>query len=129
MGQLRPARYTVTWTGRTIYFIFRFLILPVSFSSRLADEISHDQKNTIKPTTFQMLCNGNKSMKSVKKDLTKILIKFEVSKSQLSSGERSLMRQHFLDLTQQCEKQKNSKQVVLLAKRLADHAYKLPERE
>jgi hypothetical protein len=113
----------------TTHFIFRFLILPLSFTSRLADEIFHDQKNTIEPATFQMLCNGNQNMTNVKSDLASILSKFEVSKSQLSSSDRRLMRQRFLDLAQQCQKQKNSKEVVLLAKTLADHAYKSPERE
>jgi hypothetical protein len=113
----------------TTHFIFRSLILPLSFTFRLVDEISHDQKHTIKPIIFQMLCNGNQSMTSVKKDLASILTKFEVSKSQLSSSDRRLMRQHFLDLAQQCQKLENFEQVVLLAKTLADHAYKLPERE
>ncbi|CAF4210934.1 unnamed protein product [Adineta steineri] len=52
---------------------------------------------------------------------------FEIQKSQFSINDRLLLRQRFINLTEQCQKQNVSKQIILLTMTLADHAYKLPE--
>ena len=85
--------------------------------------------NTIQLTNLEMLCHNNQSMINIEQYLINLLMKFEINKSQFSSTIRVSLRQRFSDLAQQCQKQNASKQVISLIMKLADHAYKLPERE
>ncbi|CAF3107587.1 unnamed protein product [Rotaria sp. Silwood2] len=83
--------------------------------------------NTIQLIDLEVLCHNNQSMRNIEQYLTNLLIKFEKYKSQLSSVIRVSLRQNFCNLAEQCEKQNASKEVISLIKKLADHAYKLPE--
>ena len=110
------------------YIRLRCIILSFSFIPRLAKEIFPDP-NTIKSTDLTMLCSTNTNMASVAGYLSNFLGNFEISKSRLPPNDRHLMHQHFVSLGKRCRKRKNSKQAISLAKKLADSAYKLPERK
>ena len=74
------------------------------------------------------LCHSNQTMKSIERYLTKLLTKFEINKSQFSPSSRISLRQRFSYLAELCQKKNASKKIVSLARKLADHCYKLPER-
>jgi hypothetical protein len=93
---------------------------------RLANE-NLRRKSIVKLTDLKKLQNNFENMTSVVEHLTNLLANFEISKSQLSPNDRCLMREYFLNLAERYQKQKNSTQAVLLAQKLADHAYKSPE--
>jgi len=67
-------------------------------------------------------------MTSIEQHLKDLFERFEINKSHFSSNVRRLWRQRFSDLAQQCQKRNVSQQIVSFAIKLADHAYKLPER-
>jgi hypothetical protein len=75
-----------------------------------------------------MLCNGSQNMKSIKQDLEDLFARFEINKSNFSSNIRRIWRQRFSDFAEECQKQNVSQEIVSFAVKLADHAYKLPER-
>jgi hypothetical protein len=91
------------------------------------------KKNLIKNTdvTFtdiEMLCHENRTMTSIEEHLQDLLFKFDICKSKFSADNRRLLRQRFSYLAEQCQKRNASNEIVYLTKKLADHAYKLPER-
>jgi hypothetical protein len=67
-------------------------------------------------------------MTSIEQDLKDLFLRFEINKSNFSSNVRRLWRQRFSDLAQECQKRNVSQEIVSFAIKLADHAYKLPER-
>jgi GTPase SAR1 family protein len=79
-------------------------------------------------TDIEILCYNNRNMNSIEQYLTKLVTQFEINKGQFSLDTRLLLRQRFIDLAEQCQKRNASKQVISLTMKLADHAYKLPER-
>ena len=79
-------------------------------------------------TNIEMLCDVDQSMQSIEQDLTYLLMKFDIVKSQFSSHARRSLRQRFSHLAEQCQKRNAPKQIVSLAINLADHAYKMPDR-
>jgi hypothetical protein len=86
-------------------------------------------KNTdVAVTNIDMLCHENRTMTSIEKHLQDLLFKFDICKSKLSADNRRLLRQRFLHLAEECQKRNASNEIIYLAKKLADHAYKLPER-
>jgi len=79
-------------------------------------------------SNLEMLCHNNQNMTSIEQYLTDLLIKFKINKSKFSVNSRRLLRKRFSQLAEQCQMQNASKEIILLAIKLADHAYKLPER-
>jgi hypothetical protein len=84
--------------------------------------------NIIELTNLERLCDNNQNMTSIEQHLTSLLLKFEINKSKFSSNNRRLLRQRFSHLAEQCQNRNGSKEVISLAMKLANHAYKLPER-
>lgn len=78
-----------------------------------------------------MICQAGQKTKSMVEYqyLQELNAEFEISKSQLSPNDRRSIRQRFLNLAHQCKQNNVSTAVVSLANRLADQAYKLPERK
>jgi hypothetical protein len=75
-----------------------------------------------------MLCNGNQHIPSIEIYLKDLFVRFEIIKSSFPSNIRHLWRQRFSDLAGECQRRNFSQEIVSLAMKLADHAYKLPER-
>ncbi|CAF3765367.1 unnamed protein product [Rotaria sp. Silwood1] len=96
-------------------------------SNQLANE-SLKNNNTIELIDFGILCHNNQSMKNIAQYLINLLRKFQRNKSQFSSTIRISLRQRFSTLIEQCQEQHAPKLIILLIMKLADHAYKLPER-
>ncbi len=84
--------------------------------------------HTIELTNLETLCYNNQNMTSIKLYLTNLLIKFEISKSNFSANSRRLLRERFSQLAEKCKMQNASKEIISIEMKLADHAYKLPER-
>ncbi len=109
--------------NKTFPFNFYFIV----FIFSLANETSK-HNNTIELSNLEMLCNTNQSMASIEQRLRSLFIQLEINKINYPSNVRRLWRQRFSDLAEQCQKQNFSKEIVSFAMKLADHAYKLPER-
>jgi hypothetical protein len=75
-----------------------------------------------------MLCHRSQNMTSIEQHLKDLFERFEINKSNFSSIGRRLWRQRFSDLAQECQKRNVSREIVSFVIKLADHAYKLPER-
>jgi hypothetical protein len=75
-----------------------------------------------------MLYHRSQNMTSIEQDLKDLFVRFEINKSNFSSNVRRLWRQRFSDLAQECQKRNVSQEILSFAIKLADHAYKLPER-
>ncbi len=75
-----------------------------------------------------MLCNGNQNITSIEQYLKDVFDRFEITKSSFPSNIRRLWRQRFSDLAEECQLRNISQEIVSFAIKLADHAYKLPER-
>jgi hypothetical protein len=86
------------------------------------------QINTFQLTDLKMLCNINQHLTSIEQHLKDLFIRFEINKSSFSSNVRHLWHQRFSDLAEECQRRNGSQQIVSFAIKLADHAYKLPER-
>jgi hypothetical protein len=86
-------------------------------------------KNTdVVLTNIEMICHENQNMTTIEEYLQNLLLKFDICKSKFSADNRRLLRQRFSYLAEQCQKRNASNEIVYLTKKLADHAYKLPER-
>jgi hypothetical protein len=97
-----------------------------TFIFRLAN-VNLRTNDSIELTNVEMLCHINQTMTNIEQQLTNLLAKFEIKKSQFSSNDRRLLRQYFIHLAKQCQNRNATKEIVSLAGQLADHAYKLPE--
>jgi hypothetical protein len=75
-----------------------------------------------------MLCNINQHLTSIEQHLKDLFVRFEINKSSFSSNVRHLWHHRFSDLAEECQRRNGSQQIVSFAIKLADHAYKLPER-
>jgi hypothetical protein len=84
--------------------------------------------DTIELNDIEMLCHSNQSMASIEQYLTNLLTKFEMHKSLFLPNTRVSLRRRFTQLAEQCQIQNASNQILSIAVKLADHAYKLPER-
>ncbi|CAF4029815.1 unnamed protein product [Adineta steineri] len=109
-----------------LWHSFKDRVRQSTMRKRLADYISQNNY-TIDLTDLDMLCDKNSNMTKIEQYLTNFQSQFEIQKSQFSTNDRLALRQRFINLTEQCQKQNASKQIILLTMTLADHAYKLPE--
>jgi hypothetical protein len=94
---------------------------------RLANQALKND-DTIELNNIEMLCHSNRSMASIEQYLTYLLTKFEIHKSQFLPNARVSLRRRFTQLAEHCRIQNASNQILSIALKLADHAYKLPER-
>ncbi|CAF1187476.1 unnamed protein product [Adineta steineri] len=109
-----------------LWHSFKDRVRQSTMRKRLADYISQNNY-TIDLTDLDMLCDKNSNMTKIEQYLKNFESQFEIQKSQFSTNDRLALRQRFINLTEQCQKQNASKQIILLTMTLADHAYKLPE--
>ena len=84
--------------------------------------------NTSEFDNVEILCLTSQSTALIEQRLTKLFVKFEQIKTQLSKNIRLSLHQRFRLLAHHCQHRSDSKQIVFLAMQLADYAYKLPER-
>ncbi len=75
-----------------------------------------------------MLCNVSQHIPSIEIYLKDLFVRFEIIKSSFPSNVRQLWRQRFSNLAEECQRRNFSQEIVSFAFKLADHAYKLPER-
>ncbi len=99
----------------------------VAFIFSLVNE-TLKQINTFELTTLKMLCNGNQHIRSIEQYLKDLFVRFEIIKSSFSSNVRHLWHHRFSHLADECQRRNISQEIVSFALKLADHAYKLPER-
>jgi hypothetical protein len=109
--------------NKIIFYYILFIIFLFSLA----------KKNLIKNTdvvltNIETLCHGNQTMTAIEEHLQDLLFKFDICKSKFSADSRRLLRQRFSYLAEQCQKRNASNKIVFLTKKLADHAYKSPER-
>ncbi|CAF1165390.1 unnamed protein product [Adineta steineri] len=109
-----------------LWHSFKDRVRQSTMRKRLGDYISQNNY-TIDLTDLDMLCHKNENMTKIEQYLKNFQSQFEIQKSKFSTNDRVLLRQRFINLTEQCQKQNVSKQIILLIMTLADHAYKLPE--
>jgi hypothetical protein len=91
------------------------------------------KKNLINNThiilaNIEIICHGNRRLAAIGEHFKSLISKFIICKSKFSADTRRLLRQRFLNLTEQCQKRHIPNKIVAIAKRLAEHAYRLPER-
>lgn len=98
----------------------------VSFVYSLANE-ALKYNDTFELTDLDVLCDGSLAAANIDHHFNKSFVRFEVLKSRFSINTRCLWRQRFLHLAEHCKKRNGSREIISLAMKLADHAYKLPE--
>ena len=84
--------------------------------------------HTFELTNLQMLCNGSQNITSIEQHLEDLFVRFEINKGSFPPNIRRLWHQRFSDLAKECQRRNVSQEIVSFAIKLADHAYKFPER-
>ena len=93
---------------------------------RLIDETSRSISQ-IDFSRLNTLCHNNRSLRSLEKYLTQLLVQFDQLKGALPAFTRLSLRANLTALRKHCVQRNVSAEVLRLIQQLADHAHKLPE--
>lgn len=99
----------------------------VYFKDRLENEI-FKSKLHINVNDLKILSENDSNMETIAKDLQKWLFNFEISKVDFSSEDRYLIRQYALHLVDKYQNKTDAFKLISLANKLANNAYRIPER-
>ena len=98
-------------------------------SPRRLASVNVEQEKSMVLADVESLCSNNSTMKIIRARLIRLLAQFDISKGYLSPETRRSLREQFLKLAERCGERSDSIQAVSFSMRLANHAYKLAERE
>ena len=83
---------------------------------------------TFQLTDLHVLYQKNHTNASLQASFEDLFVRFETQKSRFPPNTRPRWRQDFIDFAEDCRKRNLSEEIISFVMKLADHAYKLPER-
>lgn len=83
--------------------------------------------NNIQWFNLSFICYQENNSTYLEEYISQLVFYFNQNKIYLSSNKRRLIRQHFLNLSKQCQNLNDFKLAKTIVEELADNAYKLPD--